>query len=80
MLRSQGVATLVLNGERDTQVDPNLNLPIIKRELAQAPTRDVTVKMLKDLNHPFQRSLTGQADEYAQIEEAMNVSVLLVTT
>ena len=80
-LRMLKVPTLVLNGERDTQVDPRLNLPIMKRELAKAPTRDVTIKMLKDLNHLFQKSTTGQVDEYAQIEETINSSVLtLITT
>ena len=53
----------------------------MRRELAKAPTRDVTIKMLKDLNHLFQKAETGQVDEYAQIEETMNRSVLtLITT
>ena len=80
-IRALAVPTLVLNGERDTQVDPRLNLPIMRRELAKAPTKDVTVKMLKGLNHLFQTSETGQVDEYAQIEETMNSAVLtLIST
>jgi pimeloyl-ACP methyl ester carboxylesterase len=58
---------LAVNGEKDFQVLPKLNLDGIKKGLQH--NKDVTIKEFKDLNHLFQTSETGAFSEYASIEE-----------
>jgi pimeloyl-ACP methyl ester carboxylesterase len=58
---------LAVNGEKDFQVLPKLNLEGIKKGLQH--NKDVTIKEFKDLNHLFQTSETGAFSEYADIEE-----------
>ena len=58
---------LAVNGEKDFQVLPKLNLDGIKKGLQH--NEDVTIKEFKDLNHLFQTSETGAFSEYASIEE-----------
>lgn len=58
---------LAVNGEKDFQVLPKLNLDGIKKGLKH--NKDVTIKEFKDLNHLFQTSKTGAFSEYADIEE-----------
>ncbi|AXG68382.1 esterase EstD [Kordia sp. SMS9] len=58
---------LAINGEKDFQVLPKLNLDAIKKGLQH--NKDVTIKEFKNLNHLFQTSETGALSEYADIEE-----------
>ncbi len=58
---------LAINGEKDFQVLPKLNLDAIEKGLKH--NKDVTIKQFKDLNHLFQTSETGALSEYAEIEE-----------
>jgi len=58
---------LAINGEKDFQVLPKLNLDAIEKGLKN--NKDVTIKQFKDLNHLFQTSETGALSEYATIEE-----------
>ncbi len=58
---------LAVNGEKDFQVLPELNLNAIEKGLKNS--KDVTIKQFKDLNHLFQTSKTGALSEYATIEE-----------
>jgi len=58
---------LAVNGEKDFQVLPELNLNGIEKGLKNS--NDVTIKQFKDLNHLFQTSETGALSEYASIEE-----------
>ncbi|QHI37072.1 Esterase EstD [Kordia antarctica] len=58
---------LAVNGEKDFQVLPALNLNAIEKGLKN--NSDVTIKQFKDLNHLFQTSETGALSEYAKIEE-----------
>jgi pimeloyl-ACP methyl ester carboxylesterase len=67
---------LALNGEKDVQVDPKLNLPKIKAALEKAKNTDVTIEALPGLNHLFQEAKTGQVDEYARIEQTISPKVL----
>ncbi len=75
-LRQVRVPVLALNGELDVQVDPDQNLPEIRKALEEGGNRDVTVRELPGLNHLFQKAQTGSLDEYAQIEETMNPEAL----
>ncbi len=60
---------LALNGSKDLQVPPQLNLPAIGAALELAGNRDFTLTEFPGLNHLFQESETGHPDEYAQIEQ-----------
>ncbi|GAA4962123.1 alpha/beta hydrolase family protein [Algibacter aquimarinus] len=63
---------LALNGSKDFQVLPKLNLEGIKNGLEKANNKDVTIKELDDLNHMFQTAETGSLQEYGQIEETFS--------
>jgi len=69
---------LAICGEKDTQVDPKLNLPPIEAALKKAGNRDVTIKELPGLNHLLQACKTGGIAEYQQIEETINPAALAV--
>lgn len=70
------VPVLALNGEKDLQVDPFQNLPVIEVALKVANNDNVRVRKLPGLNHLFQRSETGSPGEYGTIEETMNDAAL----
>lgn len=63
---------LAINGEKDVQVDPKLNLAHIENSLKKAGNKHVTIKNLPDLNHMFQTCKTGAMSEYQSIEETMS--------
>lgn len=67
---------LVLNGSKDLQVDPNLNIPAIRDALADNPGSKIVV--LPGLNHLFQDCNTGNVDEYANIEETFSPKALRI--
>ncbi|HTA18229.1 MAG TPA: alpha/beta fold hydrolase [Polyangia bacterium] len=68
------VPVLALDGERDVQVEPDANLPELRKALAR--DADVTVRELPGLNHLFQTAKTGATFEYADIDETMSATVL----
>lgn len=59
------VPVLAVFGGRDVQVDAEQNKAALQAALAGAGNRDVTVVVLPDANHLFQRAVTGGLDEYA---------------
>ena len=63
---------LVLNGTKDVQVLPEINLPAIKKHLETAKNKDVTIQEIEGLNHLFQTAKTGNINEYAKIEETFS--------
>jgi fermentation-respiration switch protein FrsA (DUF1100 family) len=63
---------LAINGERDMQVPPKLNLPAIRSALEASGNKNVEVTELPGLNHLFQTAKTGAPNEYAQIEETIS--------
>ena len=63
---------LAINGEKDLQVPPKLNLPAIRKALEAGGNKNVEVDELPGLNHLFQTATTGSPNEYAQIEETMS--------
>ena len=60
---------LVLNGDKDLQVDPDLNLPEIRKALTAGNNTKFQIHKLQNLNHLFQNCSTGLPGEYRQIEE-----------
>ncbi|MGV6829551.1 MAG: alpha/beta hydrolase family protein [Flavobacteriales bacterium] len=71
---------LALNGEKDFQVLPDLNLNGISKSLKKANNQDVTIKKLKGLNHLFQTCNTGSIEEYAEIEETFSPKAMQLIT
>ncbi|MGC6429536.1 MAG: alpha/beta hydrolase family protein [Jejuia sp.] len=67
---------LVLNGSKDVQVLPEVNLPLIEKALTKSGNKDVSIEKLQDLNHLFQTSKTGSLEEYKTIEETFAPSAL----
>jgi hypothetical protein len=63
---------LAINGEKDLQVPPKLNLPAIRKALEAGGNKNVEVLELPGLNHLFQTAKTGSPSEYGQIEETMS--------
>jgi len=62
---------LALNGEKDLQVPPGLNLPAIRKALEAGHNPNYGVVEMPGLNHMFQTARTGSPTEYGQIEETM---------
>ena len=71
---------LALNGSKDVQVLPKLNLIGIEQSLKKASNNDVTILELEELNHLFQTCKTGASSEYAQIEETFSPKALKIIT
>ena len=65
-LRRVRCPVLVIHGELDLQVDPDLNLPPVEEALATAPTDDVTIVRFPGLNHFLQPAETGHLSEYGR--------------
>lgn len=79
-LRQVTCPVLAMNGELDTQVLPDQNLPEIKKALEEAGNKDVTILRLPGLNHLFQKATTGAVTEYGTIEETVNPAALEAMT
>ena len=69
---------LALNGSKDVQVLPEVNLKAIQIALEKAGNDDVTIKELEGLNHLFQTAKTGMSYEYSVIEETISPEVLIL--
>jgi uncharacterized protein len=71
-LRKVTCPVLAINGEKDTQVPPKLNLPAIHKALEDGGNKHFEIDELPGLNHLFQTAKTGAPGEYAQIEETIS--------
>jgi uncharacterized protein len=67
---------LALNGERDLQVPPEINLKGIQESLVKGGNKKVTVHELPGMNHLFQECKTGLPAEYSEIEQTISPVVL----
>ena len=67
---------LVLNGKKDLQVDPELNIPAIRKALKEGGNTNFEIHELPRLNHLFQTSKTGSPSEYRRIEETFSPKAL----
>ena len=69
---------LAINGEKDTQVDAKVNLPLIDSILKKNSSPSFKVVLLPGLNHLMQHAVTGDASEYGTIEETIAPAALNV--
>jgi uncharacterized protein len=67
---------LAINGEKDTQVPIQDNLPAVESALKAGGNTRVTARALPGLNHLFQNCDTGAESEYIKIEETMSPAAL----
>jgi len=67
---------LALNGEKDVQVDPGLNLPAIQKALKKGGNLNFATEEIPGVNHLFQTCHTGSVSEYQTIEETLSPVVL----
>jgi pimeloyl-ACP methyl ester carboxylesterase len=68
-LRNVKIPVLALFGDKDFQVDAQVNAEAVRAALAAAKNPDHEVRTFPGLNHLFQHAKTGGMDEYATIEE-----------
>ncbi len=71
---------LALNGEKDVQVEPQLNLPAIRDALRKGGNTQFKTVELPSLNHLFQTCNTGGLSEYQTIEETVSPIALETIT
>ncbi len=71
-LKKVDCPVLAINGSLDFQVIAEQNLAGIKKSLATAHNKSVTIKKLNGLNHLLQEAQTGALDEYAKIEQTVS--------
>lgn len=67
---------LVLNGSKDTQVEPKINQDGIRNALIKGKNKNFTINELPNLNHLFQECKTGEMNEYSAIEQTIAPFVL----
>ncbi|HEX4962606.1 MAG TPA: alpha/beta fold hydrolase [Thermoanaerobaculia bacterium] len=68
-LREVKIPVLALFGEKDFQVEPQVNAAAARASLAAAGNPNHEERILPGLNHLFQHAKTGSIEEYAEIEE-----------
>jgi len=71
---------LALNGEKDLQVNYEMNLPAIKAAVRKGGNRKIKTVSLPGLNHLFQSAEKGSPDEYVNIEETFSPSAMDLIT
>jgi pimeloyl-ACP methyl ester carboxylesterase len=69
---------LALNGEKDLQVAPDINLKAIEKALRSGGNKSIKTIEFPGLNHLFQHCKTGLPAEYGEIEETVSPEVLKV--
>lgn len=67
---------LAMGGTKDCQVPSGKNLLGIEKTLIAAGNQNCEVEELPDLNHMFQRAVSGAVSEYGKIEETIAPVVL----
>jgi hypothetical protein len=68
-LQKTKVPVLALSGEKDLQVPPKENLPLIRKALEDGGNKDFNVVEMPGLNHEFQHCYMGLPAESRAIEE-----------
>ncbi len=69
-------ATLALFGEKDLQVSPALNIPVMKQMIEKSKNKKFEIQKIKGVNHMFQECKTGLPGEYVTIEQTFSPEVL----
>jgi uncharacterized protein len=78
VLKDVKCPVLAINGSKDLQVPPKVNLEAIRKGLEEGGNKNVTIQELPGLNHLFQECTTGSPQEYAQIQQTFSPAALSV--
>lgn len=62
---------LILNGDKDRQVDATINVSALQKSLQKGGNKMVTTHVFKNMNHLFQHCNTGAYAEYGVLEESI---------
>ncbi|MBI5917658.1 MAG: alpha/beta hydrolase, partial [Bacteroidetes bacterium] len=71
---------LAINGGKDLQVEPKINLAGIEAALKKGGNQRYTIKELPGLNHLFQTCETGSPSGYSKIEETFSPVALRIVS
>ena len=77
-LRKIRCPVLAIQGSKDLQVLPELNVPHIREALEEGKNPDFEIVTVEGLNHMFQQCETGAPGEYYQIDETFNPEALKI--
>jgi pimeloyl-ACP methyl ester carboxylesterase len=77
-LKKTKCAVLALYGEKDLQVPPKINLPMVQQAFEEGGNSQAEVKQLSELNHLFQHAYTGSPTEYSAIDETFSPEALKI--
>jgi len=72
------IPVLALNGSKDIQVDPKINLPAIESALKKSKSKNYKTIELPGLNHLFQHCKTCTISEYGDLEETFAPEALKI--
>ena len=75
-IRRVGCPVLAVNGDRDLQVNAEVNLSAIEENLRAGGNNNYYIGEYAGLNHLFQNAPTGLPAEYGQIEETVAPVIL----
>jgi uncharacterized protein len=75
-LKAVNCPVLALYGQKDLQVAPKVNLPLLQKAFHDSVNTHAETRELPDLNHLFQHAYTGTPAEYAAIEETFSPEAL----
>jgi uncharacterized protein len=75
-LKATKCPVLALYGQKDLQVPPKENLPLLQKALLAGDNNQADIRQLPDLNHLFQHAYTGSPAEYGAIEETFSPEAL----
>jgi fermentation-respiration switch protein FrsA (DUF1100 family) len=77
-LKKTKCPVLALYGEKDLQVPPKINLPILQKAFTDGGNSQADVRQLPELNHLFQHAYNGSPTEYAAIDETFSPQALQI--
>jgi pimeloyl-ACP methyl ester carboxylesterase len=77
-LKKTKCPVLAVYGEKDLQVPPKINLPILQKAFTDGGNSQADVRQLPDLNHLFQHAYNGSPTEYAAIDETFSPQALQI--
>jgi pimeloyl-ACP methyl ester carboxylesterase len=71
-------SVLVLNGDKDIQVDLKMNLSSFEKNINKKKAAYIEIHELEGLNHLFQQAEKGNVDEYFRITQTIDENVLII--
>jgi uncharacterized protein len=77
-LKKTKCPVLALYGEKDLQVPPKINMPLLQKAFKDGGNTQADIRQLPDLNHLFQHAYRGTPSEYSAIDETFSPGALKI--